>query len=123
MNVKYRVDLDQGEREQLRVLSSGGKIAARRLKRVQILLAADAGGDNDSMAPRLGVSESTIYRTMRGFVEEELDAALGEQPRPGGARKLSGRDEALLVATGCSPPPEGRKRRSLTLLAAGKGSW
>jgi Winged helix-turn helix len=106
MNVKYRVDLDQGEREQLRVLSSGGKIAARRLKRVQILLAADAGVD-DSMAASLGLSESTIYRTKRRFVEEGLDAALGEQPRPGGARKLSGRDEALLVAAACSPPPEG----------------
>src|SRR4051794_17804085 len=117
MNVKYRVDLDQGEREQLRVLSSGGKIAARRLKRVQILLAADAGVDDDSMAASLGLSESTIYRTKRRFVEEGLDAALGEQPRPGGARKLSGRDEALLVATACSPPPEGRKRWTLTLLA------
>src|SRR3978361_1279742 len=117
MNVKYRVDLDQGEREQLRSLSSGGKIAARRLKRVQILLAADAGIDDDSMAESLGLSGSTIYRTKRRFVEAGLEAALDEQPRPGGARKLSGRDEALLVATACSAPPRGRKRWTLTLLA------
>jgi transposase len=117
MNVKYQVDLDQGEREQLRSLSRGGKIAARRLKRVQILLAADAGVDDDSMAESLGLSGSTIYRTKRRFVEEGLDAALDEQPRSGGARKLSGRDEALLVATACSAPPDGRKRWTLTLLA------
>src|SRR3954463_3084815 len=54
MNVKYRVDLDQGEREQLRVLSSGGKIAARRLKRVQILLAADAGSTTTAWQPASG---------------------------------------------------------------------
>src|SRR3978361_2245541 len=117
MNVKYGVDLDQGEREQLRSLWRGGKIAARGLKRVQILLAADAGVDDDSMAESLGLSGSTIYRTKRRFVEEGLDAALGEQPRPGGARKLSGRDEALLVATACSPPAAGRKRWTLSLLA------
>jgi hypothetical protein len=60
MNVKYRVGLDQGEREQLRSLSSGGKIAARRLKRVQILLAADAGIDDDrvdSSGGRNGLAE------------------------------------------------------------------
>ena len=68
MNVKYQVGLDQGEREQLRSLSSGGKIAARRLKRAQILLAADAGVDDDSMAESLGLSGSTIYRTKRRFV-------------------------------------------------------
>ncbi len=42
MNVKYRVDLSQGEREELTAWSRAGKIAARRLKRIQILLAADA---------------------------------------------------------------------------------
>ena len=117
MNVKYRVDLDQDEREQLTSLSSGGKIAARRLKRMQVLLAADAGVNDADMAASLGLSGSTIYRTKRRFVEEGLEAALSEQPRPGGARKLSGRDEALLVATACSAPPRGRKRWTLTLLA------
>ena len=67
----------------------GGRIAARRLKRFQILLAADVGVDDASMAESLGLSGSTIYRTKRRFVEEGLEAALSEQPRPGGARKLS----------------------------------
>ena len=43
MNVRYRVELSQGERAQLAALLSGGKHAARKLKRAQILLAADAG--------------------------------------------------------------------------------
>src|SRR6195952_4417808 len=117
MNVKYRVDLDQGEREQLRVLSSSGKIAARRLKRVQILLAADTGVDDASMAKSLGLSGSTIYRTKRRFVEEGLEAALSEDPRPGAERKLSGEQEVLLVAVACSDPPGGRCRWTLSWLA------
>jgi hypothetical protein len=36
---------------------------------------------------------------------------------PGAERKLSGKEEALLVATACSNPPEGRARWTLELLA------
>ena len=39
MNVRYRVDLSQAERDQLVALLAGGKHAARKLKRAQILLA------------------------------------------------------------------------------------
>ena len=42
MNVRYRVRLTQYERNELGALLSGGKQAARKLKRAQILLAADA---------------------------------------------------------------------------------
>jgi hypothetical protein len=43
MNVRYRVELSQTDRTELTELLSGGKHAARRLKRAQILLAADGG--------------------------------------------------------------------------------
>jgi hypothetical protein len=56
MNVRYRVELSQAEREQLTALLSGGKHSARKLKRAQILLAADAGvsdeGDRDQCRGR-----------------------------------------------------------------------
>ena len=42
MNVRYRVELNQVERTELKALLSGGKHASRKLKRAQILLAADA---------------------------------------------------------------------------------
>jgi hypothetical protein len=47
MNVPYRVELSQVERDQLMALLSGGKHAARRLKRAQILLATDAGANDE----------------------------------------------------------------------------
>jgi len=117
MNVRYRVDLSQIERTALRALLSGGKHASRKLKRAQILLAADAGASDEEIARSVGVGGSTVYRTKRRFVEGNLERALSEEPRPGAERKLTGKEEALLVATACASPPEGRARWTLELLA------
>jgi hypothetical protein len=105
MNVRYRVTLTQYERDELGALLCGGKQAARKLKRAQILLAADAGVSDDEIAASVGVGGSTVYRTKRRFVEGNLERALSEEPRPGAERKLTGKEEALLVATACSYPP------------------
>jgi hypothetical protein len=43
MNLRYRVELSQAERDELKALISAGKHPVRKLKRAQILLAADAG--------------------------------------------------------------------------------
>ncbi len=117
MNVRYRVELSQAERGELAALLSGGKHAARKLKRAQILLAADAGASDEDIARTVAVGGSTVYRTKRRFVEANLEGALSEEPRPGAGRKLSGKEEALLVATACSKPPAGRARWTLELLA------
>src|SRR6202051_5125670 len=117
MNVRYRVELSQAERDELTAMLSKGKRAARKLKRAQILLAADAGRSDDEIAGALAVGGSTVYRTKRRFVEGNLERALSEDPRPGAKRKLTGKEEALLVAMACANPPEGRARWTLELLA------
>jgi len=117
MNVRYRVTLTHSERNELGALLSGGKQPVRKLKRAQILLAADAGISDDEIATSVGVGGSTVYRTKRRFVEGNLERALSEDPRPGAERKLTGKEEALLVATACSSPPAGRARWTLELLA------
>src|SRR5579864_1988018 len=117
MNVRYRVELSQTERNELTALLSKGKSAARKLKRAQILLAADAGRGDEEIARTVAASGSTVYRTKRRFVEGNLEQALSEEPRPGAERKLTGKQEALLVATACANPPEGRARWTLELLA------
>ena len=117
MNIRYRVELNEAERAQLAALLGGGRHAARKLKRAQILLAADAGIADETIASSLSVGGSTVYRTKRCFVEGNLERALSEEARPGATRKLSGKETALLVATACSNPPHGRKRWTLDLLA------
>jgi transposase len=117
MNVRYRVELTQFERNKLGELLSGGKHPSRKLKRAQILLAVDAGVSDEDIAVSVGVGGSTVYRTKRRFVEGNLERALSDDPRPGAERKLSSKEEALLVATACSSPPAGRARWTLELLA------
>jgi transposase len=117
MNIRYRVELSEAEHAQLLSLVGGGKHAARTIKRAQILLAAHDGVSDDSIAGAVSVSQSTVYRTKRHFVEGSLDQALHESTRPGAVRKLTGKQTALLVATACSSPPAGRKRWTLDLLA------
>jgi transposase len=117
MNVRYRVELDERERQSLIDLVSGGRRRVRQIKRAQILLAADRGCADEEIARTVRVGTSTVYRTKRRFVEENLAAALSEAPRPGGPRKLSASDEALLVAVACSAPPTGRATWTLALLA------
>src|SRR5207245_4303114 len=110
MNILYRVELSQTERHELKALLSGGRHAARKLKRAQILLAADAGAGDEEIASSVGVGGSTVYRTRRRFVLGNLEAALSVEARPGADRKLSGKEEALLVATACSSPRSEERR-------------
>lgn len=117
MNVRYRITLTSEEREALRSLTQAGKGRFRRLKRAQILLAASSGSSDVAIAKNLTVGASTVYRTKRRFVEEGLEAALSEEPRPGADRKLAAKEEALLIATACAAPPAGRARWTLALLA------
>lgn len=95
----------------------GGKGRVRKLKRAQILLAADCGSPDEVIAANVAVGTSTVYRTKRRFVEEGLALALSEEPRPGAARKLSVTEEALLVATACTKPPAGQAHWTMHLLA------
>jgi transposase len=117
MNIRYRVTLTADERSQLAAMIQGGKAAVRRLKRAQILLAAEAGTTDEAIAASIRVGTSTVYRTKRRFVEEGLEPALSEEPRPGAERKLSTTEEAMLVATACTKAPAGRARWTLSLLA------
>lgn len=117
MNVRYRVTLSDPERARLEELVTKGCPGVREVKRAQLLLAVADGVPEAQIVKAVRTSAATIYRTKQAFVEEGLEVALHDTQRPGGARKLSGKEEALLVATACSAPPEGRARWTLELLS------
>ena len=117
MNIQYIIALSDEERARLQELTRSGQARVRRVKRAQILLAAEQGHSDAAIAATLGVGTSTVYHIKRRFVEGCLETALGEAPRGGARRKLSGREETLLVAVACSEPPPGRARWTLELLA------
>jgi transposase len=117
MAKKYIVNLADDERAQLLALTKRGKVSARRLSRAHILLQADTGLSDDAIAQALHIGKATVERIRKRFVEDGLEAALSEQPRPGGQRKLDGKQEAFLIALACSTPPEGRACWTMQLLA------
>ncbi len=114
---KYVVDLSKDEKERLEELTTRGKSGARKIRRARILLLADEGYIDKEIAWALGAAVTTVERVRKRFVEEGLEAALSERPRPGAARKLDGHQEAYLVALACSDPPQGKKRWSMQMLA------
>lgn len=113
----YVVELSDDERQALRALIHRGTTRARMVNRAQILLHASEDKSDKEVAAALHTSESTVGRIRKRFVEDGLHGALHEVVRPGGARKLSGEQEAHLVALACSDPPQGRGEWTMQLLA------
>lgn len=101
---KYIVTLTPEERSELIQLTRRGTLSARKMKRAQILILADKGHQDDTIAHMLNAGISTVHRTRQKFVEGGVEVALNERPRPGGKKKLDSKAEALLIATACSAP-------------------
>lgn len=122
---KYKVTLTESERSELGALISKGKSAARKLAHARILLACDEGTDTDRRPPSdtevaaaVHVSRPTVERVRKAFVEEGLERALNaKRPRRTRPPAFDGESEAKLIALACSPPPQGRARWTLKLLA------
>jgi len=117
MAKRYRVTLTDEERERLDALTRKGTASARMVRRAQTLLLAAEERTDEAIAAALRIGVSTVERTRRRCVEEGVEAALRERPRPGARPKLGPKARAFVVALACTRPPEGRKRWTMQLLA------
>jgi transposase len=120
---RYPIMLTDAEREQLKHLIAAGTAPARRLLHARLLLKADQGPGgpgwtDERVAEAVEVSQPTVSRVRKQYVEEGLEAALRRRPPTREYhRKLDGAQEARLIALACGAPPAGRARWSLRLLA------
>ena len=81
---RYRVKLTAEEREELKVLTTKGRVSARKQTHARILLQCDEcqedGGRTDGeIAEALDVGESTVVRVRRRCVGEGLEAVLNRK--------------------------------------------
>ena len=124
--IKYKVELTEAERSRLNEVSQRGKASVRTVKRALSLLKADQGLRDREIADVLLVNAATVARARKRYVEEGLEAAINDRPRPGQERKLDGKQEARYLtdrgrerklAFACSAAPEGHTHWTLQLLA------
>ena len=92
--IKYKVELTEAERSRLNEVSQRGKASVRTVKRALSLLKADQGLRDREIADVLLVNAATVARARKRYVEEGLEAAINDRPRPGQERKLDGKQEA-----------------------------
>ena len=116
MPKRHVVQLTDDQRAGL-VRREDGPLTRRQRNRVQILVRSDAGETDEEIADGLGVGLGTVANFRRRFTLGGLDAALGERPRPGAKPVLDGKAEAIVIATACSPVPEGRATWTARMLA------
>ena len=107
MAKRYVVELSDDQRATLEPLEAG-PLTRRQRYRLLIVLRADAGDTDEEIAEEAGVSTGTVANVRRRFAAGGLDAALNDRPRPGAEPILDGKAEAIVIATACSPVPEGR---------------
>ena len=119
---KHRtLSLTNEQREHLDNLIRSGNAPARTQTRARILLHTDRSQgqtrSDKEVAEALRVSSATVIRTRKALLDEGLEAALFDKPRPGAPPKITGDIEARLVTLACSDAPQGHARWTLRLLA------
>jgi len=108
------------ERKALEDFVGHGKKSARAITRARTLLLLDEGKKEHELAQLLGVSRGTIYNTRKKYQQKgqaPILALLQEAPRSGRPITLDSRVEAQVTMIACSPPPTGRRRGTLQLIA------
>lgn len=118
---KYIVRLSVEEKTELEGVVKKLKGSSQKVKRAQILLKADVNGVNwpdEKIAEAFDCRTQTVEDVRRRLVLEGFDIALnGKKPMtPPRARRLSGEQEAQLIAMRLGPPPAGYGSWTLSLL-------
>jgi transposase len=120
MAIRYAVDLTDTERAALREVISKNKAKRSTMINAYILLKADrtCGWTNADIAAAYEVSTKKVEQLKKRFVEEGFEAALSRKPVTNAhRRKITGEEEAHLIALYCCQAPEGHERWTLRTLA------
>ena len=114
---RVHVQLKRKDRQKLSGMLAKGREASRMLRRALILRQLDRGQKAAQVASSVGVAAKTVRAVARRYEEEGLESALNEKPRPGKQRALDAGQSQRIIAMVCSPPPQGRARWSVRLIA------
>ncbi len=122
---RYIVELESGERGELEAITRKVSHRSQKVINALVMLNCDRSKYNErcttgaEIAGVLRISMRRVDRVKKRFVEDGLEAALGDRQgrRARYLRKANGEFEARLIALSCSDPPDGHAQWSLRLLA------
>ncbi len=117
------VILTESDRKQLEFIRNNPDTSSFCRKRAAILLLADTSTGSTlsqkQIAEQSGTTQATVSNVIRHFASEGLDSVMKSKRSPNSdtaRQKVDGRAEAVIIATACSDPPDGRVRWTLSLL-------
>jgi hypothetical protein len=113
------LSLSPADRRALKARTTGRqRISARLWRRIRILELLDCGWNLKATAAAVGTYRREVRRVGWRYLERGLGAALTDEPRPKPSKKLDTKQQAAVVAMVCGPPPEGRSRWTIELVAS-----
>src|SRR5213593_113771 len=123
---KATLELSSGQRQQLESIAGSRSLPAGLVNRARIVLMSAAGETNQQIARRLGLSQATVGKWRRRFLQQDV-TGLHDELRPGRPRSIGDESIARLlarlrlaasshrtasaVAAGCGPAPESGSSR------------
>jgi transposase len=113
----FQVCLCKREEQELQRLLRSGLQPVRTVQRALALRQLAEGQAMRQVAVNVGLTPKTVWLTSQRYREGGLERALYERPRPGNPGLLEGAQRQRIVALVCGPPPEGRARWTVRLLA------
>jgi putative transposase len=117
MKKQVQLQLAKQEQQELRRVLKAGLQPVRTVLRALALRQLAEGQTVRQVAKNLALTPKTVWLTSQRYRQGGLERALYERPRPGKAALLDAQQRQRIVALVCGPPPEGRARWTVRLLA------
>jgi putative transposase len=102
---KTPLKLSEEQRKQLETWSRARSLPFGFIQRMQIVLLADQGLDNNMIAPKVKLSQSTVGKWRNRFIERGIQG-LHDELRPGRPRSVSDEQIAELIQTTIHKKPK-----------------
>jgi hypothetical protein len=114
---RLQVQLSRQERKQVEELLSGGVQPVRAVIRALVLRQMDEGRTTVEAGAGVGLSAKAAWEIGKRYQEGGLQRAIYDAPRPGQKPLLDAEHGQRIIAMVCGPPPAGRARWSVRLIA------
>ena len=120
MATARKIELTTEEEQTLRMWTRAGTTEQRLSRRAQVILCCAEGLPIREVGERCGLSQLSVFKWKRRFLEKRLDG-LPDEPRPGRPATISPAQRLAVVDLATSTPLEGKTTWTVTDLAQASG--